>query len=224
MGELLDAGQMPTTVLVPESSADDFGVGSVSYRLGSDVEYLVVRDHVFDKLAPSISPQPMLALAPRPQAKLPSALAADAVVLVLIEVGDPGNVGTLIRAAEAFAAVAVVVAGGADPWGAKAVRASAGSIMRVGVISAIEPDDALAAVRAAGATVVGTDAGKGEPHDGGVLAGPVAIVLGSEPTGLDQRFDPLIDRWARIDMPGRTESLNVAMAGTLLLSAARRTS
>ena len=59
-------------------------------------------------------------------------------------------------------------------------------------------------------------------RDGGVLDGPVAIVLGSEPHGLDRSIDDLVDAWVSIDMPGNTESLNVAMAGTLLAYEARR--
>jgi TrmH family RNA methyltransferase len=81
-------------------------------------------------------------------------------------------------------------------------------------------DDALDALREAGLRVVGTDVRAGEPHDGGVMAPPVAIVMGNEPHGLDGETG--VDDWAHIAMPGRTESLNVAMAGTLLLFEARR--
>ena len=218
--EALAAGFEPTTVVVPESHADDSAVGSVEARVGADVEWLVVRDHVFEKLAPSATPQPMLALVPRPVGVLPGRLADDAVVLVLVDVGDPGNVGTLIRAADAVAATAVVVVGGADPWGPKAVRSSAGSILRTPVIQYADPGDAVDALRGAGARIVGTHVAGGEPHDGGVLEAPVAIVLGSEAHGLGD--DVEVDAWCHIAMPGRTESLNVAMAGTLLLYEARR--
>lgn len=218
--EALEAGFEPTTVVVPESHADDGAVGSVEARVGAAVEWLVVRDHVFEKLAPAATPQPMLALVPRPAASLPAVLADDAVVLVLVEVGDPGNVGTLIRAADAVAATAVVVVGGADPWGPKAVRSSAGSVLRTPVIQYADLADATDALRAAGARVVGTDVAGGDAHDGGVLESPVAIVLGSEAHGLDDGVE--VDAWCHIAMPGRTESLNVAMAGTLLLYEARR--
>ena len=80
--------------------------------------------------------------------------------------------------------------------------------------------DAIEALRAAGARVVGTDVSGGEAHDGGVLGSPVAILLGSEAHGLGD--DVEVDAWCHIAMPGRTESLNVAMAGTLLLYEARR--
>ncbi len=220
--EALDAGVKPDTVVIPETESTSAECQAICDRLDADVELLTVRDHVFEKLAPSVAPQPMLALVPRPRVELPAATDPDSVVLVLIDISDPGNVGTLIRAADAAAATAVVVAGGADPWGPKAVRSSAGSVLRVPVVSAIEPDTALQALSEAGFRVVATDVREGEPHDGGVLEAPVAIVLGSEPHGLDGSVDSLVDAWATIAMPGRTESLNVAMAGTLLLFEARR--
>lgn len=219
VGELLDAGLMPETVIVPESDMDTDAVIAVERRVARDTEWLIVRDHAFERLAPSKTPQPMVALLPRPVAVLPP-LGPDAVVLVLADVGDPGNVGTLMRSAEAVAADAVVVVGGADPWGPKVVRSSAGSLLRVPVVAYDDVDDALDALREAGLRVVGTDVRAGEPHDGGVMTPPVAIVVGNEPRGLDG--ETAVDDWAHIAMPGRTESLNVAMAGTLLLFEARR--
>lgn len=220
VGEALDEGMVPTTVVVPESAATGPATAAVEARAPDDVEWLVVRDGVFEALAPSTSPQPMLALVRRPEGSLPSPLPADAIVLVLVDVGDPGNVGTLIRAADAVAATAVVVVGGADPWAPKAVRASAGSVLRVPTLQFRDPTDALSVLRRAGARVIGTDVTRGAPHDGGVLVPPVAIVVGSEPRGLDRAVD--VDDWCHIAMSGRTESLNVAMAGTLLVFEARR--
>ncbi|MEM8707556.1 MAG: RNA methyltransferase [Actinomycetota bacterium] len=217
VGEVLDAGHEPSIVLIPEHAEADPVVEAVEDRLPAATEVLVVRDHVFERLAPSTSPQPMLAVLERPATPLP---ASPSVVLVLAGVGDPGNLGTLVRAADAVAADAVVVVGGADPWGPKAVRASAGSMLRVPVVQYDDLGDAVDALREHGVTVVGTDVTGGEPFDQGVLARPVAIVMGSEPHGLDRDVD--LDAWTHIAMPGRTESLNVAMAGTLLLYEASR--
>ena len=140
-------------------------------------------------------------------------------MLVLAGVSDPGNLGTLVRAAMRWPPAR----GGRRwrrPWGPKAVRASAGSVLRVPIVQYGQLDDAVDALREAGVTVVGTDVTGGEPFDQGVLDRPVAIVMGSEPHGLDRDVD--LDAWAHIAMPGRTESLNVAMAGTLLLHEASR--
>ncbi|GJM38547.1 MAG: RNA methyltransferase [Acidimicrobiales bacterium] len=218
VSEALAVGQLPSLVIVPESARDH----SLLFAMPKTVEVLVTRDNVFERLAPSVTPQPMLAILPRPVGALPAVFGADDVALVLVDVSDPGNVGTLVRAADAVGARAVVVIGGADPWGPKAVRSSAGSVLRVPVVQLDSLHDASASLRAGGARMVGTDVREGEPHDGGTLAGPVAIVLGSEPHGLDRSHAELIDDWVHIDMPGNTESLNVAMAGTLLAYEARR--
>ena len=186
---------------------------------------MVLTDQAFRSVAPAVSPQPMLALVPKPRAAVPESMERDDLALVLVGVSDPGNTGTIIRTAEACEACCVVVAGGADPWAPKAVRASAGSVLRVPVVSAINAAAALQALRAAGAALVAADPTEGEAHDSGVLAagnGPVALVLGSESHGLAPELHELMDRRVRIQMAGDTESLNVAMAATLLAFEFRR--
>lgn len=220
--EALDAGLSPRTVVVAESGFGTAEVTGLVERLAHDVELIVARDHVFDRLAPSVTPQPVLALIPRPRAELPATLSDGDIVIVLAGVSDPGNTGTLVRVADAVAATCVIVAGGADPWGEKAVRSSAGSILRVPVISVESIAETLAQLHDAGATIVGTDVRGGSPHDDGGLRPPVAIVLGSEAHGLDPALRQHIDEWVHIVMAGRAESLNVAMAGTLLAFEARR--
>ena len=222
IGEAIDAGFVPDFVVIPDDRADDSAVNVVLDRLPAEVEILVLRGSAFNKLAPSVSPQPMLAVVPRPAAEIPSSFDVDDLAMVLIEVSDPGNVGTLIRVADAVAARCVVVVGGADPWGEKAVRSSTGSVMRVPVVSGLAADEALGALSQAGARIVATDVANGTPHDSGEITTPAAIVLGSEAHGLSHDLDPLVDLWVNINMPGRAESLNVAMAGTLLSFEARR--
>lgn len=222
VGEALDAGIAVETVIVPETGIDADAVVAVGSRLSAEVEVLVVRDNVFDRLAPTVSPQPMLALAARPTPELPDQVAADDVFLVLVEVADPGNMGTLLRVADAAAVKCVVVAGGVDPWSDKSIRASAGSILRVPVVSVSSVGEALRALGAAGVSIVATDVRQGMPYDGGALDPPVAIVLGSEAHGLAPDIGELADLTVCIAMPGRVESLNVAMAGTLLAFEARR--
>ncbi|MCY3850263.1 MAG: RNA methyltransferase [Acidimicrobiaceae bacterium] len=235
VGEALDAGLRLITVIVPESSVivpessvispkstgDEFA-GSTLRRLDDAVEILVLRDRAFERLAPSVTPQPMLAVALRPQARVPAFLDENDFAIVLVGVADPGNVGTLIRVADATGAACVVVVGGADPWRPKAVRSSAGSVLRVPVVRGSDVQTSLSQLRAAGAKIVATDVREGIPHHSGVLNGPLAIVLGSESHGLDRAVDSLVDVWVRIDMVGNAESLNVAMAGALLAYEASR--
>ena len=214
--EALDAGLRPTTVVVPERGIGSFNGSPLRSRLEVSVEVLLVRDGVFERLAPSVTPQPMLAVIERPVALLPRDFGVNDFALVLVGVADPGNVGTLIRVADATGAACVAVAGGADPWRPKAVRSSAGSVLRVPVVTGDDVHQTLRSLRAAGAKIVATDVREGVPHDSGVLEGPLAIVLGSESHGLDRSVDSLVDVRVRIEMPGNAESLNVAMAGTLL--------
>ena len=225
VSEAVAAGITPTVLAVAESQAGARKVRELLSGLSRSVEVLVLSQAAFDSVAPATSPQPVLALVDKPRAALPESLACDDLVLVLVGVSDPGNTGTIIRTAEACAARCVVVSGGADPWAPKAVRASAGSVLRVPIVEASDVRAALATLRSAGAAVVAADAHTGEPHRSGVLAagrGPVAIVLGSESHGLDRSLHAEMDRRVHIAMPGGAESLNVAMAATLLAFEHRR--
>lgn len=223
LSEALAAGTEPSVVVVAESATQASTVSDTLARLDPGIEVLMLTDRAFESVAPAVSPQPVLALVARPPVDLPQSLAHDDLVLVLIGVADPGNAGTIIRTAEACAARCVVVMGGADPWAPKAVRASAGSVLRVPVVQATDAGAVLEALRAAGAAVVAADPRNGARHDSGVLAagkGAVALVLGSESHGLDPSLP--VDRWVRIPMAGQAESLNVAMAATLLAFEYRR--
>ena len=223
LSEALAAGIEPSAVFVAESAAHAPAVRDALDRLGSSADVLVLTDRAFESVAPAVSPQPVLAVVVRPEAELPRSLARHDLVLVLVGVSDPGNTGTIIRTAEACAACCVVVVGGADPWAPKAVRASAGSVLRVPVVQATDAGAVLEALRARGAAVVAADPRDGDRHDSGVLAAgkrAVALVLGSESHGLDPSLP--IDHRVQIPMAGRTESLNVAMAATLLAFESRR--
>lgn len=133
--------------------------------------------------------------------------------LVLAGVADPGNAGTLLRTAEAVGASSVVIPDGSvDPWSPKVVRASAGSVLRVPV----RQGPVVAALSGLGARLVGTRARDGRAPDEIDLTGPVALVLGSEAHGLPDDVVPLVDEWVSLPMRGRVESLNVAVAGSVL--------
>lgn len=223
--EAAACGIKPSTVAVPESAVGTRVVVAVLERLGRGVDVLVIADRAFEALAPAKSPQPVLAVVDRPVAAIPSSMASGDLALVLVGVADPGNTGAIIRSAAACAARCVVVVRGADPWAPKAVRASAGSVLRVPVVCTDDSLAALEALSAAGAAIVATDVRAGVPHDSGVLSAPsgaAAIVVGSESHGLDRSLDELVDHWVRIHMAGGTESLNVAMAATLLAYEYRR--
>ena len=137
------------------------------------------------------------------------------VTLALWHVGDPGNVGTLIRAADAFGAGVALSEGCADPTGPKALRASMGSIFRVPIGGFDEAAGRRVALVARG----------GEPLTEVDLSGDVVFVLGAEREGLPEDVLERCDVTATIPLAGGAESLNVAMAGTVALyELARRAS
>lgn len=184
------------------------------------------------RVADAVTPQPLLAVVASPEVALAEAvasIAAHGIGLVGAGVRDPGNIGTMIRSAEAAGVGAVVFCDGcADVTSPKVVRSSAGSLFHVPVSADAGPAaEVLAALRAAGTWVVGTSADRpgALPLDDLPLDVPTAFVLSNEARGLDDEpgAEALVDTWVTIPMAGRTESLNVAMAATVLVfEAARR--
>jgi len=146
-----------------------------------------------------------------------AAAAAGPLALVLVGVGDPGNAGTLLRSAEAAGAGAVLFCDGSvDPYGPKCVRASAGSLFRVAVTRSADAGEALQCLASAGLATVATVVHGGRSYDEVDLSGPLALVLGGEAHGLPDPVAAQVARAVTIPMVGRTESLNVGMAGTIL--------
>jgi RNA methyltransferase, TrmH family len=140
----------------------------------------------------------------------PTVLERAEFVVVADRVGDPGNLGTILRSAEAAGVdVVVLTPGTVDVFNPKVVRASAGAVFHVPVLATD-----LAAVRQAGLRLVGTSSHRGTPHVEADWSGRLAIVAGSESHGVDE--DASIDEWVQIEHRGRAESLNVAMAVTVL--------
>jgi TrmH family RNA methyltransferase len=171
-------------------------------------------DGVVERVATTEHPQPNLAVVRMPERHLVLdevgfAVAAD-------RLNDPGNLGTILRSAEAAGAdVVVLTPGSVDPFNPKVVRASAGALFHVPVT--IAPLDDLAA---AGLRLIGTSSHRGVPHTATDWSGRIAVVVGNEAHGLAD--DAPIGQWARIEHRGRAESLNVAMAATILVFEAAR--
>lgn len=183
---------------------------------------------VLAKVLPTVTPQPLVGVAPATLARplddvAASATSAGRPILVLAGLGDPGNTGTILRAAEASGCGAVAFVGpGVDPYSPKVVRSSAGSLFRVPF--AVVPDIGVALVGLAelGVVTVAAVARGGVTHLDAPLAGTVAIVVGNEAHGLADDVVAACDLAVTIAMDGPTESLNVAMAATVLAFEAMR--
>ena len=169
------------------------------------------------RLSDAATPPGVLAVVRTPDTSQPPSQSGG--LLVLDGVSDPGNVGTLIRTAAAFDA-AVLSVGGADPFGPKAVRASAGTCYRTRIHRADDSEGLGAALRGGGRTVLGLAADGGLTLDqaaAAITAAGVALVVGSEPHGLGVAVRAAIDDLVRIPMAGGVESLNVAAAGAIAM-------
>jgi TrmH family RNA methyltransferase len=178
----------------------------------------LAREGALARVVDAVTPRAVAAVAVLPAREPGEAVsAAGPLCLVLVGVSDPGNAGTLLRSAEAAGGGAVLFCGDSvDPFGPKCVRSSAGSVFRLAVVRDAAARDAVRALVAAGVRTVATVARGGQPYDAADLAGPVGLVLGSEAHGLPAPLVGDVDEAVTIPMLGRTESLNVGMAGTVL--------
>lgn len=177
---------------------------------------------VLDAAVSTTTPQAVAAIAPWLDVAVET-LAAAAIVVVLVGVGDPGNAGTLLRSAEAAGSGAVVFCAGAvDPYNPKCVRASAGAIFHVPVVLGGDPLDVLRHLADAGRRVLGTAARGGVAYEQVDLTAPTAVVLGSEPRGLPADVTAVLDATLSIPMQGRAESLNVGVTGSIICFEAQR--
>jgi TrmH family RNA methyltransferase len=145
-----------------------------------------------------------------------------ALVVVVAGIQDPGNLGTILRSAEAFGADGVIaLPGTVSAWNPKCVRASAGSVFRVPLIATSVPE-CFTNLREAGARILTTTVEAAEPLDMVDLTGPVAIILGNEGNGVPDVVTRQADVKVTITCPGAVESLNAAVAASVTLYEAAR--
>jgi TrmH family RNA methyltransferase len=181
-----------------------------------------LREGVLEKLGSTRTPQPVLAVA-RYETSTLEALTPRGVALVAVGVSDPGNLGTIVRSAEAAGVDGVVTCGNSvDVHNPKVVRSSAGAIFGVAVAEADDPVEVLEALAAQGRRRLGTGPTGGQPYDEADLASPCAVVLGNEARGLVPGALAGLDGFLTIPMAAGAESLNVAMAATVLCFEAQR--
>ena len=188
---------------------------------GARVPVRLLTDKAAAGLSETVTPQGLVAVCGLRDVD-PTALTASPprLSVALAELADPGNAGTVLRTADACGAGAVVFgAGSADPYGGKAVRASAGSLFHVDVVRGAPLEELLPALRRAGVTVLAADGGGEAPLDalGDRLAGPVLWLFGNEARGVPAGLAALADARVRIPMRGRAESLNLAAAAAICL-------
>lgn len=176
-------------------------------------------DRDFDRISGTDAPQGVIAVAEIPDARIEDLGEARSagqrtVVLVLDAIQDPGNLGTMIRSAEAFAAAAVILLpGSVDPWNPKVVRSAAGSSFRIPIMHGAWPE-VQAYLKQRDFEILGAASGAPPLVRG---AARTALVLGNEGSGLSPDVQSSVDRLVGIPTPGRAESLNVTAAAAILL-------
>lgn len=203
---------------VVSPSLEDSGRGrALVERLSTSTTVRRVSEAELRKLAETDAPQGVLAVARTPRIGLEAlGLTEYAVALVLDGIQDPGNLGTLIRSADAFAVSAVIaLPGTVDFWNSKVVRSAAGATFHVPLISAAE-EETWSWLRAQQFVVCGADM-HGVAIDRIAAANRRALVVGNEGSGIRKDTRAHIDQLLAIPMPGRAESLNVAAAAAILL-------
>ncbi|QEO13275.1 RNA methyltransferase [Agromyces intestinalis] len=188
----------------------------------ADLEVEFVTEEVLDAMADTVTPQGFVAVCRQfPTAVKDVFAQKPRLVAILEEVRDPGNAGTIVRAADAAGADAVIFSGRAvDLYNPKVVRSTTGSIFHLPVAVGAHLDDVLSRAREAGLAVLAADV-KGEDllsvREEGVLAGPTAWLFGNEAHGLDDDQLALADRVVTVPIYGHAESMNLATAASVCL-------
>jgi TrmH family RNA methyltransferase len=194
--------------------------------LPAETEILQMPRELLESAMGTQSPQPVAALVDPPDWTWAHLLDRHQkmvpLVLVLAGIQDPGNLGTILRSAEAFGADGVLaLPGTVCAWNQKAVRASAGSVFRVPMLS-VSVRDCMTHLREAGVKIWTTTVHEAEPADLVDLTAPVALIVGNEGNGVPAELAAIADGALTIPCPGPVESLNAAVAASVLLYEAAR--
>jgi TrmH family RNA methyltransferase len=199
-----------------------FVTETASARFGSllaDIPVHVVTERAAKELSDTVTPVGLVAVCATPEVALADVVAAGPrLVAVAVEISEPGNAGTLIRIADAMGADAVVLAGNSvDPYNGKCLRASAGSIFSIPVVTEPEAAKAVTMLTDAGLQVLATTVDGEVSLDDAALDAPTAWLFGPESQGLPSELAKMATHRVSIPMPGSAESLNVASAASICL-------
>ncbi|WIE75241.1 RNA methyltransferase [Curtobacterium sp. MCSS17_007] len=226
----------------PELLRELYVTPTAAARYGLDdapVDTWFVTEQVLETMADTVTPQGVVAVCQQFPTSVrevfpdPGSVGAEArgasategslpgLVAILEQVRDPGNAGTIIRAADAAGADAVVLTGrSVDPYNPKVVRSTTGSLFHVPVSVGVTLADAVARAKALGYTVLAADVSGDdlpEVRADGMLDGPTAWVFGNEARGLTSEDLELVDRAVKVPIYGRAESMNLATAASVCL-------
>ena len=197
-------------------------------QIGANVDTLLLPDKLFDGAVPSDSPQGVAALVRLKEFSIEDLIERVHVgpIMVLVGLQDPGNLGTILRSAEAFGSGGVVTGEGTvSPFNSKVIRASAGSVFRLPLVvakSAGGLEEVFSRFKAHGVRLIATSSHKGTSLDQAKLTGPVAVFVGNEGSGVPRDLISRMDETVVIPHTPQVESLNAGVAGCIVLYEAAR--
>ena len=218
------AAALRIEILAVDSGANEAVTTLARRALASGARVVSVPAAVLAAMSPVRNPAGIVAIAARPAGSLDAALEGPAQMVLMIEdVQDPGNLGAIVRAAEACGATGIVVGNGsADPFGWKAVRGSMGSAFRLTIAGRLSLSAAIDTARERGLRVLAAAPRDGTPLPECDLRRPLAVLLGGEGPGLSDEVLARADQRLTIPMRPPVESLNVATAAALIVYEADR--
>jgi RNA methyltransferase, TrmH family len=218
--DAVNAGWKPVLFVSAESFHRIPGAESLINQLaGMNTEWFETTDSVMGKLSETETPQGILAVFNQQPLKLHDLLERrPAFILVLDRIQDPGNLGTLIRSAEAAGVEAVLVThGSTDPYNSKTLRASTGAVLHIPVIELSEDESSCRILKESGILLVGAALENSVPYNRQYYQSPLALIIGNESKGINECILEQADLLVSIPMKGNLQSLNAAIAGSILM-------
>ena len=214
--DALLSGLTPVNVCVSESRTEFLSKWEDKFK---SAEIVVVSDECFSKICSTVNPQGVAIVVKEPVItgeKIPFRGDGNDIYVVLEALQDPGNMGTIIRLADAFDYTAVILTSGSvDPFNEKVLRSSMGSIWHVPVVKVNKSIDAINFFREMGITSMAMEL-NGEILNSNSVSLPAAYFIGNEGNGLNEETINLCDSKVKIPMPGKAESLNAASAASIM--------
>lgn len=179
--------------------------------------YEVVEEKVFEKLSDTKTPQGVMSVIRQPKYVLKDMLKEGKLYVVLEDIQDPGNLGTILRTAEGAGVSGIIMTKGCvDIFNPKTIRSTMGSVYRVPFVYVEDIVDAISQIKAAGVNVYAAHL-RGEQYYDDIKYGRAAFLIGNEGNGLREETAALADTYIKIPMSGKVESLNAAVATSVLM-------
>ena len=190
---------------------------AVRAAASSRISSFKVSRKLFSLLTSVETPQGVLAVVKKREWNLEDVIRSAGTIIFCAGIQDPGNLGTVIRSADAVGAAGVIVSRGTvDPFNQKTIRSTMGSLFHLPLVQIDDEEESIRALKKRGIKVIGADM-SGKDYWGAELSGPVTVLIGNEGAGLQDKVLAACDEVVKIPMPGRAESLNAAMSASLIM-------